>query len=339
VTAKPALVGTNMTWGTLVLSATRDVKEFTGAITVKCTATIGGKPVVREARPATITWGVPQPNVFTVTRLDQQLVLAVRPERSAFRLATDLAAARVKTKVDGKDKDEKLAAPLFVRPGDKLSIPVKVTWQEKDPRPNTLNLFLEPAQANMQQAPLAASGGGNNNPSAVIAKDKTEIAVTVDVRSNAAPGTYALVFRGETQVGFVREADKKDKKSNVTLVSFAPPVTVTVLPTSLAKLTVLPPANPALKPGTAADLVIKVERLNDFDGPYAVTVVLPKDAKGVAIKDATIPAGKDEVKVPVVIAKDAKPGALQNVVVKVTGTVHGKFTVTTETKVNLTVSK
>jgi hypothetical protein len=341
VTAKPALVGTNATWGILVLSAAAGVKEFTGPIIVKCTATIEGRTIVRTARPASITWAVPQPNVLTVSRLDQQLILAVRPDRSAFRLTTDLAAARVKKKgQDGKEREEKLSGPIFVRPGEKLSIPVKVVWQEKEPRPNTLNLFMEPDQQNRQQSPLATAGGGNpNNPAAVIARDKAEIAVTVDVRSNAAAGTYALVFRGETQIPFLREPDKKDKKANVTLVTHTPPLAVTVLPTSLAKLTVQPPVNNTLKPGAIADLVIKIERQNDYAGPLSVAVVFPKDAKGVTVKDATIPAGQDEIKVPVVVAKDAKPGGIQNVVIKVTGTLHERFPVTTETKINLTVVK
>jgi hypothetical protein len=82
-----------------------------------------------------------------------------------------------------------------------------------------------------------------------------------------------------------------------------------------------------------------VDRQHDYAGEFKVTVTLPKDAKGVTAKDVTIPAGKDEAKVPVTAAKDTKPGGVQNVVVGVTATVYGKFPVTTETKVNLNVTK
>lgn len=342
VTAKPALVGGGMRWGTLVLSTAAGAKEFTGPISVKCAATIAGKPVVREARPATITWGIPNQqgnNVPMVTRLDQQLVVAVRPDRACFRLAADLAAAKVKTKdKDGKDKEEAVAGPIYVKPGDKLTLPVKVTWQEKEARANPVNLFLEASQPNLQQAPLGTQGGGgNNNPSATIAKDKTEIPMIIDVRSGAAPGTYAVVLRGETQVQYVRDPAMKDKKAPVTTIAFAPPVEVTVLPTTLAKVTVQAPT--ALKPGGTGELVVKVDRQHDYAGEFKVTVVLPKDVKGVTAKDVTIPAGKDEVKVLLEAAKDAKPGGVPNVVVGVTATVHGKFPITTEAKVNLTVAK
>ncbi len=341
VTAKPATVGTNMKWGTLVVSAAANAAEFTGPVTVKCSATIDGKPVVREARPATITWGVPQQqNVPTVTRLDQQLALAVRPERAPFRITADLTAAKLKTKdKDGKDKEEKVDGPIYVKPGDKLTVPVKVAWHEKDARPNPVTLFVEPMQQNMNQAPLSVPGGGGNppQPAATIAKDKADGPLTIDVRSNAAPGTYAVVIRGETQCQYARDPEQKDKKAPVTALAFAQPIEVTVLPTTVGKLTATVPGS--LKLGATGELVLKVERQNDYAGEFKVTVALPKDVKGLSVKDLTIPAGKDEVKVPIEVAKDAKPGNVQNVTVTATGTVHGKFAISQEAKFNLNVVK
>lgn len=341
VTAKPAIIGTSMKWGTLVLSTAANAAELTGPITVKCSATIDGKPVVREARPATITWGVPpQQNVPTITRLDQQLVFAVRPEKASFRIAADLAAAKVKTKdKDGKDKEDAVTGPIFVKPGDKLTIPVKVAWQEKEARANPVTLFVEATQQNMQQAPLTVLGGGGNppQPAATIAKEKTDGPLTIDVRSNAAPGTYAVVVRGESQCQYVRNPEEKDKKTPVTALAFAPPIEVTVLPTSLGKLTATPTGS--LKVGATGELVLKVERQNDYAGEFKITVTLPKDVKGVAMKDVTLAAGQDEVKIPIEVAKDAKLGNLQNVTVTATGTVHGKFAITQEAKFNLNVVK
>ena len=57
------------------------------------------------------------------------------------------------------------------------------------------------------------------------------------------------------------------------------------------------------------------------------------------VEDVTIPADEDEVRVPVEVAKDAKVGTVNNVVVKAVATVHGKFPVVHETKVNLTIAK
>ncbi|HET6574214.1 MAG TPA: PPC domain-containing protein, partial [Fimbriiglobus sp.] len=123
VTCRPALVGSRAKWGTLVLSCAAGAKEFTGPISVTCSAAIAGKQVVREARPASITWGIPPgQNVPTVTRLDQELVLAVRPDRAAYRITADLSAAKVKTRgKDGKEKEQKATGPLYLKPGDKLT--------------------------------------------------------------------------------------------------------------------------------------------------------------------------------------------------------------------------
>jgi hypothetical protein len=114
---------------------------------------------------------------------------------------------------------------------------------------------------------------------------------------------------------------------------------VTVLPTTLAKLSVEPSGIPQLKPGTTTELTVKVERQFDYAGPFEVTIELPKDAKGVTVKPVTLPAGKDEVKVPVEVDEDAKPAPMSNAVVRAVATLHGKYPINHETKLNLAVVK
>jgi hypothetical protein len=210
---------------------------------------------------------------------------------------------------------------------------VKVTWHAKDARPSPLAIQAEPVQQNVQQAPLSV----NNNQPVQIAPGKNDGPVMIEVRSNAAPGTYAVVLRGETQVPFVRDPEEKGKKANVAAAAYAQPIEITVLPASLAKLSAQPSGS--LKPGSTGVLVVKVDRQFDYAGEFQVSVTLPKDAKGLTVEDVTIPAGQDEIKVPVKIAKDAKAGAVNNVVVKAVATVHEKFPVVHETKINLTVAK
>jgi hypothetical protein len=336
VTAKPALIGTNQKWGTLVLSTADTAAPFSGRIAVKCTAQIDGKPRAHEARPATITWGVqPMQNIPTVARLDAQLVLAVRPEKAFFKLAVDLPNAKVKTKdKEGKDAEVKLESPLFVRPGDKITLPVKAAWQAAEARAQPLNVTIEATQPNTQSAPLGTAQGGNNQPAMTMAKDKNDGVLTVDVRPQAAPGMYQLVLAGNTQVQVARDPSKKDQKTNAVVTAYAAPLEVTVLPNTLGKFTVVPPPNNQLKAGTTAELTVKVERTADFAGEFKVQLVLPKDTKGLAVKEVTLPAGADEVKVPVEVAKDVKAGGLGNVSVTAVGTVHGKFPITHEVKVN-----
>ena len=340
VTAKPALVGTGSKWGTLVLSSTDAAAAFVGQIAVKCTATIDGKPVVRMARPATITWGVqPGNNTPTITRLDQGLFFAVKAEKAAMRLIADLANAKVKTKdKDGKEVEARLESPIFVKPGDKIALPVLVAWQGTEPRPGPLNVTLEPTQANMQNAPVGTAGGGGNAPAGTMAKEKNDAAITLDIKPTAPPGTYAVVFKGDTQIQIARDPAMKDKKTPANVQGYTQPLEITVLPLTLGKFTATLPANGVVVAGKSAELTVKVERGADYAGEYKVSVVLPKDLKGVVAKDAVIPAGKDEVKIPIEVAADAKVGGVTPFAVTATGTVHGKYAVNHEVKANLTVA-
>jgi hypothetical protein len=329
VTAAPASIGTNQKWGTLVLSAAGTLPDAVAAIKVKATATIAGQPVVREARPASITWGVqPGQNTPTVARLDQSLVVATRSDKSTFRIKPDLAAATIKK--DGKD--EKLPMPLVVKPGDKITVPVKVTWQDKDARPNPINVVLEPSQQNMQQAPVNV----NNGQPMAIAKDKADANVVVDIRNNAVPGTYWIPLRGETTVKYAKDPMDKNKK-DITVVAYAPPFEVKVIPASLGKLTAQSPGN--LKQGMTAEVTIRVERQFDFDGPFTLKIDLPKEAAGVTVDAGTIPPGANEVKVKLIAAKDAKVGNLNNIAVTATAKWDGQYETKHEAKFNLNVVK
>src|SRR5262249_13812418 len=82
----PQLVGAGIRQAGLVLSAAPDAPVWTGEIKVKGTAVINGQQVVREARPATVTWqGQPQQNIPARTRPDRQLFLAAR-DKAPFQL-------------------------------------------------------------------------------------------------------------------------------------------------------------------------------------------------------------------------------------------------------------
>lgn len=334
VTAKPLTIGTGQRWGTLVLNVADGAAAFTGPIRVKCSATVNDKPVAHDARPASITWSVQaNNNTPTITRLDREFVLAVRPEKAQMRVAVELPAVKVKTKdKDGKEVEAVASGPLFVKPGDKITLPVKVTWQGGEARANPVNVRFEATSPNNQTAPLGVQGGGGNNPNMTIAKDKADGALTVDVRANAVPGVYSIHLQADTQVSFLRDPSQKDKKSNAVVQAFAEPITVTVLPTSLGKFTVTPPANNQLKAGTTAELVVKVERQADYAGEFAIKVVLPPEVKGVTVKDAVLPAGKDEVKIPIEVAADVKDAEVK-MTLTATATVHGKFLISHEVKV------
>jgi hypothetical protein len=336
VTAKPVIVGTNSRWGTVVLSIANDAAPFTGPISVNCKATINGQAVSHLARPATITWSVqPGQNIPTISRLDRQLLLAVIPPKSPLRISVDLPQAKVKTKdKDGKDQDVKLETPLFVKPGDKLILPIKVAWQGEGTRPNPVNLRMEAIQPNRQQAAVGTQQGDDNNPATNIPKDKADGTITVDVRTTAAPGQYTVAIRGDTQIQFARDPMQKDKKTNAVVQAFTEPLQLTVLPLALGRFTVQPPPNNQLKAGAVTELLVRVDRQHDYAGEFQVTVSVPKEAVGVTAKAVTLPAGANEVKVPIEVAKNAKDSGSYQFTIVATTTVHEKFPIRHEVKVN-----
>lgn len=337
VTAKPTLVGNNSKWGTLILTAAADAKPFTGPITIQASATVDGTTtLLRTARPASITWATPQGqnNVPAIVRLDQQLILAVRPTKASYRLSADTASTQLETKdLQNNPKKETVKPPFYVKPGDKLSIPIKVHWQISEARANAITVQPEPYTVNMNQAPVAVAN-------VTIAKDKNEAPIVVEIKPNTPPGTYVIALRGETQHNLARDPEEPMKKSNLTLPAYVPEaIVVTVIPSSLAKVTAQPPPGNALKPGTTAELLVKVQREAGYPGPYQITLEFPQGTTGLSAPPVTIPAGQSEAKIPITATPEAKVGPVNGVVVAAVGTLYDKVSIRQETKVNLNVAK
>ncbi|MCE9531186.1 MAG: PPC domain-containing protein, partial [Planctomycetes bacterium] len=324
VTCPPSVVSTGMKQGTLVLSADASAVPFSGTFTVKGTATIAGQPAIREARPATITWSLgPQQNqnIPAITRLDQGLFLAVR-EAAQFKITIEPENSFIKM-------GEKQPLPLMLKQGDKLTVPFKITRSPETKTPITLQQIS--MGVNPQQAPISV---GNGAALPVIAADKNDGTFIVDVKPTTPPGTYTIVMKASTPIQFAKEAKKNVA---LTIVTATTPLVIKVLPTVVAKVTATPKGN--LKPGMPGEVTVKVERLNEYTGDFKVKLTLPPTAKGLSADEVTIPAGKDEIVVPVKVAADATAGTIQNVVATATGTVEGKIPIVQDTKFNLTVDK
>ena len=253
VTAKPITLGPAARWGVLVVDAAPTAAAFTGTFTLKATGTApGGKSLIRDVRPASVTWGVnaqqnPSP---VIGRLDQSLVLAVRPEKAFFTMTPDLASAVTKVNM----KDEKLVAPLTLKQGEKFTMPVKVNWLAADKQPVTIT--AEPVAQNQQSNPVTVQIPTQPT------KEKPEAVVNFDVKSNALPGTYTIALKGVAQVPFARPGPdgKMAKGPNVPAEVLGEPILVTVIPSSLATVTPGAIANNTLKLGSSGEMVVKVER-------------------------------------------------------------------------------
>jgi hypothetical protein len=309
VTATPQTIGGDVRETMFVVSAAATAGPWTGEVTIKGTATIRGQKVVREARPATIVWPVQQgQNIPTISRLDKSLLLAVRPKAPFTAIASIDKATLTQ--------------------GEKGTIKVKVTrlWPE----------FKTPLNVQPQQLELPKGLTVNNNQPINIAPNAAEGSLAVNVPTNVQPGTYTIVFRCQGQVPYNKDPMAK-QKPNVNIVQPSTPVTLTVLPKSVANVTL---SNQSLnvKLGKEAEVVVRVARQFGYEGEFKVQVVLPANAKGVQIADAVIPAGKDEAKLVVKTVAGAAPVNLPNLVVRATADYQGHPTVH-EVKLNVNVTK
>ena len=93
-----------------------------------------------------------------------------------------------------------------------------------------------------------------------------------------------------------------------------------------------------VKAGEQVDVVVKVQRMNDFKGEFDVQVVIPSGFAGVTPVQAKIPATASEVKLTLKTAKNATVASNPNFAVKATAKV-GNVTLNHETKFELTVTK
>jgi hypothetical protein len=312
VTCPPQILAGNQRQTKLVLTAAPDAAEWTGEIKIKGTATIKGQPVVREARPASITWPVqPQQNIPTLTRLDRQLVLAVR-DKVPYSVAATI------------DK------PAVVQ-GDKATINLKLTrvWPDLK-NPLTVQLVDPP------EPPIANLIVNNNQP-VTIAPGADTAAVPVQVNPNVLPGTYNLVFRTQTQIPYNKDP-KAAQKPPVNVVLPSAPVALTVLPKTVATVTASVP-NANVKAGAATEVIVKVARQFEYAGEFKVALVLPPNVAGVSADEVTIPAGMDEVKLVLKAAADAAAGPRADLLVRATAMFNGNVAVTQEAKFTVTVVK
>jgi hypothetical protein len=304
VTCPPQVVGTGQKQATLVLSADAEVPDWTGAIVVKGTATINGKAEVRQARPATITWPVPQINIPTLSRLDRQLVLAVR-DKAPYRLTAGIDT-------------------ISVAPGGKVTVPIKLERLQPEFKGN-----VQVTALNLPQNQIVF---GNNNQPFNLTKEQTDLVLTV--RPGTPPGDYTIVFRGQAPAG---NAPQKGKQlQGAAYIQPATPVTITVTGRETASVSVTPNAV-KLRPGDRTKLIVKVIRPANYSGPLRVQLVVPDGLEGIEPAAVTIPAGQDETRLVIKIADDATPGRRAGLLVRIEGGPKGKTLFKQDVKLPLNV--
>jgi hypothetical protein len=303
VTCRPLTLRPGLREGSLVLEAAGTAPHWTGTITVKGTARIRGREVVREARPATITWGVPVPFFPTVSRLDRELALAVR-DQAPYALEAGVQSA-------------------VVTHGGRLTVPLKLKRLVPDFKyPVRVFAFNLPPGVPFQLR--------------VLAPGRDETRVTFPIGPNVPPGVYSVVFRAQAQFF---TGGKRRRGQLLSLVESAPPISLTVLPRQLAGVSLSPP-KVRVEPGGRAEVLVKVARRYKYlAGEFKVRLVSPSKEKGIHAAEVTIPAGKDRAKLVIEVDPEVMAGARSNFIVRVSGRLGGKGPINQEARLTVEVTR
>ena len=288
----------------LVVQARGDAKLWAGGINVVGTATVNGKKLVREVRGASITWPVPAPNVPTISRLDRELVVAVR-EKAPYTLALNTQKIQVNL-------------------GEKIAIPVKVVPDAGFK--TAVQVIAIGGPTGFTSTPVTITPGQGGTASLDLGKGA----------ANAQPGNYTIFLRGATQPINPKQPPPKGAPANIGQISA--PIQLTIVPKQLGKVTVTP-ANAKLAPGKEIELIARVARQYDLPASFKVEAVLPPNVKGLSAKAVTINADQDEAK----LILSAEPGAViapnTSVTVRFTSMFNETIPIVHEAKLTVSLAK
>jgi hypothetical protein len=304
VTCKPQIIGPGIKLCPLVFQTAADASVWSGEIKIRGVATIQGQAVTRQV------WTVvANPKGFLPgTRFDPGIGLAVR-DSAPFQLSV------------GKEK------AVLVQ-GEKLTVPVTVArrWQD----------LKGPVKISPLSFPPGLSISGK---SALVTFEaqETTVVVKLETKQDLVPGTYSVLFQARAQIPFEQGVGSKGK-ANVGVSVPSAPLTLTVLPRQVAALG-LTPAEPTIRIGQAADVIVKVKRLHDYQGEFKVEVVIPDSVSGLLVGDAVIPAGKDEAKLVLKASPLARPGRHSELIVRVLARFQADHQIVHEAKLTVNVAK
>lgn len=293
VSSPPLVIPSGATSGRMIFQAQAQAPLDPKAISLVARGAVNGQAQAKAVVPVGYVWpvGANNNNIVPPARAHQALYLAC-VDGAPFSLVASLEKTAL---VQGEKGQVKVA---IKRSGADAKYPVNV---------QTLDL-----PANFV----------NNNQAVAVAADKSEGALGITVPPGMPPGPQVILVRGQGAVPFSKDPMAK-QKPNTSAVAWAAPVTLLVLPKSLAKLGIPVPQVP-VKVGQSAEVVVQVSRENGYGGPFHVDLTVPPgEAPGLQVGPAACPAGGTEVRIPVRANPGAKPGLRKDIAVKLTGTWPG----------------
>lgn len=270
VTCRGATIGPGKNRAMLVLSAAEDAEDWLGPIRVVGRAAIGEGEVVREARPAAITW--PALNRAEFVRLAQTLSIAVG-QTAPFSVDTLIERVVI-------SQSHLLEVPLAVVRRDALA-------------------------ADLTLAPVELPGEVKVQP-LVLKADTADPRYHLYFPPNAPTGTYTFHLLATANVPFTKNADGSDKK-DVAVASPSTPITVEVVPAPLTLSGAFPDGN-AIKPGGQRKVAVSIKRAEGVAGPVTLHLWLPQSVQGITAAPVELAADQNEAELIIEAADDATQG-------------------------------
>jgi hypothetical protein len=149
-------------------------------------------------------------------------------------------------------------------------------------------------------------------------------------------GNYTIFLRGQTQPINPKNPPKGTQPPNY--VQFSQPVSVTIVPKVLAKVSAAPQAA-KVSVGKDVDVTVRVARIFDLPTSFKVEAIIPPNIKGLSAKETTIKAGEEEAKMIFRIAADAPVGQNASITLRFTGMFNDTIPVVHEMKLTLAITK
>jgi hypothetical protein len=274
VQASPVVAGPGVVQVPIVLQASADAPDFTGAIRVSGSATLAGQSVAREAKSATIIWPAGG-NAPRATRLTQSLCLAVRGKAS-YLLTSSTPTVKI-----GQ--------------GTLLFVSAQVERKNPDFTDKLAGLSAQFLPPNVDNATVEIPAG---QPAATL---------PIYFKPEVQPGNYSFTVKGTAAIPYTKTPDDPNAtKAPVEVADPSPPINVTVVP---RPADLVPGSNePAIKPGDRAQLAITVNRQNGYAGPMTISLQLPPGLVGVTSPEITLPADVSQTFLPIQVAADVPVG-------------------------------
>jgi hypothetical protein len=302
---QPQVIPGSQKVGNFVVHADAGAQSWTGAINVVGTADAKGQKLVREVRSATMSWPVIQQNVPSITRLDRELVVAVR-DKAPYTLAVEKPR-------------------ITLQQGEKISIPVKLVPGENFKTNVTVNAIGGPPGLIAPAITLTPTAPGGN--------------ATLDIKGGMAipPGNYTVFVRGQTNPINPKNPQPPKGGAPPNIVQTSMPVIVTIVPKQLGKLTATP-TNAKVMPGKDVEISVRFARQFEVASNLKIEAIMPPNVKGLSAKIVQLKAEDEETKLTINVSPEAPPGQ-QSITIRATAMFNDTIPVVHEAKVTLNVGK